>query len=79
MTGAPAQLRAVALWLVHGASLVRLLAAHGQDAHAANLRAALDEAARILAAGTEPGVFSEAMSEAADQLWEAGAGSRLKQ
>ena len=32
-----------------------------------------------MAAGTEPGDFSEAMSEAADQLWEADPGSRLKQ
>lgn len=81
MNGASAQLRAAALWLVHGASLAKLLSAHGQDGHAANLQAALDEVARILAAETEPGAFCQAMSQAADQLWqaEATAGPPLEQ
>lgn len=81
MTEISAQVRAAALWLVHGASLARLLSAHGRDAHAENLQAALDEAARILAADLGPGAFSEAMSWAADQVWNADrpARSRLKQ
>jgi hypothetical protein len=76
-----AQVRAAALWLVHGASLARLLAAHGKDDHAENLQAALDEAARILAADLQPGELSEAMSWAADQVWNSDrpAASRLKQ
>lgn len=65
------QLRATALWLVHGASLAKLLAAHGRQSHARNLLAALDEAAKILAADLDPGALTEAMSWAADQVWQA--------
>lgn len=81
MSDASGQIRAAALWLVHGASLARLLAAHGRELHAENLQAALDEAARILAADLEPGALSEAMSWAADQVWQSDtpAASRLKQ
>lgn len=82
MSGDPAQVRAAALWLVHGASLARLLSAHGRGLHAENLQAALDEAAKILAADLDPGQFSEAMSWAADQVWQSdssAAASRLKQ
>lgn len=81
MSGASIQLRAAALWLVHGAALARLLSAHGHERHAHNLQAALDEVAHIIAAETEPGALSDAMSAAADELWEAGApsGSALKQ
>ncbi len=64
------QLRATALWLVHGASLAKLLAAHGREEHARNLLAALDEAAKILAADLDPGALAEAMSWAADQVWQ---------
>lgn len=81
MNGVGDKVRATALWLVHGASLARLLAAHGRDDHARNLLAALDEAARILAADLAPGVLAEAMSWAADQVWQSDApvASRLKQ
>ena len=81
MNDVSAQVRAAALWLVHGASLARLLSAHGKDDHAENLQAALDEAAKILAADLEPGELSEAMSWAADQVWNSDrpAASRLKQ
>lgn len=64
------QLRATALWLVHGTALAKLLAAHGREDHARNLLAAIDEAAKILAADLDPGVLAEAMSWAADQVWE---------
>jgi hypothetical protein len=64
------KLRATALWLVHGAALAKMLAAHGRDDHARNLRAALDEAALILAADLDPGLLAEAMSWAADQVWQ---------
>lgn len=70
MTASSDRVRAAALWLVHGSSLAKLLAAHGQKHHATNLQAALDEAARILAADLDPGEFSEAMSWAADQVWD---------
>lgn len=81
MTEVSARVRAAALWLVHGASLARLLSAHGRENHAENLQAALDEAAKILAADLEPGEFSAAMSWAADQIWNADRppGSLLKQ
>ena len=81
MNDVSSQVRAAALWLVHGASLARLLSAHGRAVHAENLQAALDEAARILAADLEPGALSDAMSWAADQVWQSDspAASRLKQ
>jgi hypothetical protein len=61
--------RAAALWMVHGSTLSQLLRAHGREAHAANLDAALREVASIIAAEIGQPALTEAIDWVSDQLW----------
>ena len=61
-----------ALWILHGRACVRLLRAHGQEDHAVNFDAALDQITEILAADVGKQTLVDAMDWATDELWECG-------
>jgi hypothetical protein len=55
--------------MVQGAVLAKLLRAHGQDAHAGNLEAALNEVAKIISGEVDRESLAQAMSFVTDQMW----------
>ncbi|MFZ5790071.1 MAG: hypothetical protein ACOY3L_05165 [Pseudomonadota bacterium] len=70
MTDSARSARVAALWMVHGSTLSQLLRAHGREAHAANLDAALGEVAAIIAAEIGQPALTEAIDWVSDQLWD---------
>lgn len=61
-----------ALWLLHGRACAKLLRAHGEDKHAINFDAALDQIMQILAADVGKRQLVEAMDWATEELWDCG-------
>lgn len=58
-----------ALSLMHGASLAKLLRAHGRATHADRFEAALGEAMNIIASKVGKDELAAAMDWASDQVW----------
>lgn len=65
------QARAAAFWMAHAACLARLLRAHGQELHAINLEAAMNEVAEIVARQVGRQTLAQAMGWASSRLEEA--------
>ncbi len=61
--------RVAALSMAHGAALVKLLRAHGQDVHAANVETALHDLDAIVAREVGRLALGEAMSWVANHSW----------
>ena len=61
--------RVAALSMAHGAALVKLLRAHSQDIHAANVQAALHDLDAIVAREVGRLALGEAMSWVANHSW----------
>ena len=61
-----------ALWLLHGRACTKLLRAHGEESHAVNFDAALDQIMQILAADVGKRELVEAMDWATEELWDCG-------
>jgi len=61
--------RIAAIWMVQGAVLARLLRAHGREAHATHLEAALNEVAKIISGEVDRESLAQAMSFVTDQMW----------
>lgn len=61
--------RIAAIWMVQGAVLARLLRAHGQETHASQLEAALNEVARIISGEVDRASLAQAVSVVTDQMW----------
>ncbi len=64
--------RLTAFSLAHGSALARLLRAHGRDAHADGLDAALQEIFRIVSDELGSGTLSDAIRWIAEQSGETG-------
>ncbi len=58
-----------ALSIAHGSALVKLLRAHGQDTHAANVEAALDEFVEIVSNEVGQRILTQAMNRVSDAAW----------
>lgn len=69
MNGGMDRARIAAIWMVQGAVLARLLRAHGQETHASQLEAALNEVARIISGEVDRESLSQAMSFVTNQMW----------
>lgn len=61
--------RIAAIWMVQGAVLARLLRAHGQETHASQLEAALNEVAKIISGEVDRASLAQAVSAVTDQMW----------
>jgi hypothetical protein len=61
--------RVAALSIAHGAALVKLLRAHGRDAHADNVEAALDEFVEIVSGEVGQRILTQAMNWVSDAAW----------
>ncbi len=62
--------RVAALSIAHGSALVKLLRAHGRDAHADNVEAALNEFVEIVSMQVGQPILSQAMNWVSDEAWD---------
>lgn len=61
--------KVAALSIAHGSALVKLLRAHGQDRHAGNVEAALEEFVEIVSKQVGPQILTQAMNLVSDATW----------
>ncbi len=62
--------RVAALSIAHGSALVKLLRAHGRDAHADNVEAALNEFVEIVSMQVGQPILTQAMNWVSDEAWD---------
>ena len=65
--------RVAALSIAHGSALVKLLRAHGRDAHADNVEAALNEFVEIVSMQVGQPILTQAMNWVSDEAWDCAA------